>query len=81
MTVVAEAASSGHPDDAGLARDWWAVGVRGVLAVVFGVAVLVLPPPTLASMVVTFAVYLAADGVLRSLRPLGQRGGTSAGPC
>jgi uncharacterized membrane protein HdeD (DUF308 family) len=53
--------------NAGLARNWWAVGVRGVLAVVYGVAVLVLPPPTLASLVVMFAVYLAADGAFAIL--------------
>jgi uncharacterized membrane protein HdeD (DUF308 family) len=53
--------------NAGLARNWWAVGVRGVLAVVYGVAVLVLPPPTLALLVVMFAVYLAADGAFAIL--------------
>ena len=67
--------------NAGLARNWWAVGVRGVLAVVFGVAVLVLPPPTLASLVVCSPSYLAADGVFAILAATWQRGGTSAGPC
>ncbi|SDR63499.1 Uncharacterized membrane protein HdeD, DUF308 family [Rhizobiales bacterium GAS113] len=52
---------------AGLARNWWAVGLRGVLAVLFGVAVLVLPPSTLASLVVMFGAYLAADGLFAIL--------------
>ena len=46
-----------------MARNWWAVGVRGVLAVAFCLAVLALPPPTLASLIVMFAAYLAADGI------------------
>ena len=43
-----------------LARNWWAVGLRGILAVAFGLAVLALPSPTLASLIVWFAAYLAA---------------------
>jgi uncharacterized membrane protein HdeD (DUF308 family) len=48
----------------GLARNWWAVGLRGVAAVVFGLGVLLLPPPTLASLVLLFATYVVADGAL-----------------
>jgi uncharacterized membrane protein HdeD (DUF308 family) len=66
MAVVkAVSGSPGH--DAGLARNWWAVGVRGVLAVAFGLAVLALPPPTLASLIAWFAAYVAADGVFALL--------------
>jgi uncharacterized membrane protein HdeD (DUF308 family) len=49
---------------AGLARNWRAVGLRGVAAIGFGLGVLLLPPPTLASLVLLFATYVVADGVL-----------------
>jgi uncharacterized membrane protein HdeD (DUF308 family) len=45
-----------------LARNWWAVGARGIAAALFGLAVLALPAPTMASLVLLFAAYLAADG-------------------
>jgi uncharacterized membrane protein HdeD (DUF308 family) len=48
---------------AGLARNWWVVGLRGLAGVAFGLAVLMLPAPTLASLVLMFAAYLAADGL------------------
>jgi len=47
---------------AGLARNWWAMGVRGIAAILFGLAILLLPPPTLASLVLLFGAYVAADG-------------------
>lgn len=48
---------------AGLAHNWWAVGLRGVVTVAFGLTVVaVLPSSTTASLVVLFAAYLAADG-------------------
>jgi uncharacterized membrane protein HdeD (DUF308 family) len=52
---------------AGLARNWWAVGLRGVAAVLFGLAILALPSPTIASLVLLFAAYVAADGVFAIL--------------
>jgi uncharacterized membrane protein HdeD (DUF308 family) len=48
----------------GLMRSWWAVGLRGIAALLFGAAVLVLPRATLASLVLLFAAYLTADGAL-----------------
>jgi uncharacterized membrane protein HdeD (DUF308 family) len=47
---------------AGLARNWWAVGVRGIAAIIFASAVLWLPSSTIASLILLFAAYLAADG-------------------
>jgi uncharacterized membrane protein HdeD (DUF308 family) len=52
---------------AGLARNWWAVGLRGILTVPFGLSVLVLPSPTVASLVLLFSVYVAADGIFAIL--------------
>jgi hypothetical protein len=46
-----------------MARSWWAIGLRGVATIAFGLAlVLTLPSATTASLVMLFAAYLAADG-------------------
>ena len=63
---------------AGLARNWWAVGLRGAAAMVFVIAILCLPSPTIASLVLMFAAYVAADGafaILAGMRavPRGER--------
>lgn len=47
-----------------LARNWWAVLLRGVLAIVLGALTLLLPAVSLASLVLLFAIYMLADGVL-----------------
>jgi uncharacterized membrane protein HdeD (DUF308 family) len=44
-----------------LAQKWWAVAVRGVLGILFGVAAL-LPGATLLSLVYVFAAYAVLDG-------------------
>jgi uncharacterized membrane protein HdeD (DUF308 family) len=52
---------------ASLARNWWTLGLRGVAAVLFAIAVLSLPSPTIASLVLLFAAYVAADGAFAIL--------------
>ena len=52
---------------AGLARNWWAIGLRGAAAILFVIAILCLPSPTIASLVLMFAAYVAADGALAIL--------------
>jgi uncharacterized membrane protein HdeD (DUF308 family) len=47
-----------------LARNWWAIGLRGLLAIVFGLIALVLPGVTMLSLVIVFAAYALVDGVL-----------------
>ncbi len=48
---------------ASLARNWWAVALRGVLAVLFGIVALTTPGVTLLSLALFFGVYLLIDGV------------------
>ena len=48
---------------AALARNWWAVALRGVFAILFGLMALFLPGATLGSLVLLFAVYMLVDGV------------------
>ncbi len=47
-----------------MARNWWMLLVRGIAAVLFGLAILfVWPPLVLQTMVLVFAVYAIVDGV------------------
>lgn len=48
---------------AALARNWWAVALRGIFAIVFGLLALVLPGVTIGSLVLLFAIYMLADGI------------------
>lgn len=48
---------------AALVHNWWMIAVRGVLAIVFGVSILVWPHVTLSIVVVLFGVYAILDGV------------------
>lgn len=47
-----------------LVRNWWAVALRGLFAVIFGLVALLLPGITLASLIILFGVYSFADGVM-----------------
>jgi len=45
-------------------RDWWLLAIRGVAAILFGLAAFVWPGLTLEFLVVLFAIYALVDGVL-----------------
>jgi uncharacterized membrane protein HdeD (DUF308 family) len=46
-----------------LARNWWAIALRGVFAILFGVIALILPGVTIAVLVLLFAAYMVVDGI------------------
>ena len=46
-----------------LAENWWAIGIRGVLGILFGLIALFLPGVTMLSLVLVFAAYVFVDGV------------------
>ena len=54
-----------------LARNWWAIALRGAFAILFGIAALLLPAVTLAALVLLFAAYMLADGVLAIIAAVG----------
>lgn len=46
-----------------LARNWWAMGLRGICALLFGAAIFVWPAISLFALVLMFGVYALLDGV------------------
>ncbi len=46
-----------------IVRHWWALVLRGILAVIFGILVLVWPGIALASLVLVIGVYFFVDGL------------------
>lgn len=58
-----------------LARKWWVIAVRGVLAAAFGIALLAWPDITLPVVVVLFGAYALLDGgwTLASAIPISGR--------
>jgi uncharacterized membrane protein HdeD (DUF308 family) len=47
-----------------LARNWWAVALRGLAAIIFGLVALAVPHLALAALVLLFGAYVLVDGVL-----------------
>jgi len=46
-----------------LAENWWALVIRGVAGIVFGIAALVWPPGAVAALVLLFGAYALVDGL------------------
>jgi len=47
-----------------LAQNWWAIALRGVFAIIFGIIALLMPGAALLAFVLLFAAYMLVDGVL-----------------
>jgi uncharacterized membrane protein HdeD (DUF308 family) len=46
-----------------LARNWWAIALRGVVAILFGILAWVMPGVTLAALVLLYGSYALVDGI------------------
>jgi uncharacterized membrane protein HdeD (DUF308 family) len=58
-----------------LARNWWAVVLRGVAGIVFGILAFVMPVVTLAALVLLFGAYALVDGVFNIVAAVTGRSG------
>ena len=54
-----------------LARNWWVLVVRGVLAMLFGVLAFIWPGITLAALVLLFGAYVLVDGLFAIVLAIG----------
>lgn len=58
-----------------LARNWWVLALRGVLAIIFGILAFVWPSITLLTLIYLFGAYVLVDGifaVISGIRSHGQ---------
>ena len=46
-----------------LAQNWWAVAIRGVCGIIFGLIALFLPGATILTLVLFFSAYMLVDGI------------------
>jgi uncharacterized membrane protein HdeD (DUF308 family) len=46
-----------------LAQNWWAIALRGVFAIIFGIIALLMPGAALLAFVLLFAAYMLVDGI------------------
>ena len=57
-----------------LARNWWALALQGVVAILFGLAALIWPGLTLTALVLLFGAYALVDGVFAAVAALARAG-------
>jgi uncharacterized membrane protein HdeD (DUF308 family) len=48
-----------------LVRNWWAIALRGLLAILFGIMALMWPGVTLASLILIFGAFALVEGVFQ----------------
>jgi uncharacterized membrane protein HdeD (DUF308 family) len=58
-----------------LARNWWAIALRGVASIIFGILTFIVPGPTLAALVLLFGAYAIVEGVFNLVAAARRREG------
>lgn len=71
--TVAEDRTAEAVDVSTLAQNWWAVLLRGVAGIIFGIATFFAPVISLAALVLLFGAYALVDGVLALVSALRNR--------
>ena len=59
-----------------LTRNWWALALRGVFAILFGLAALAMPGISLKALIMLFGAYAVIDGlfaIVAGIRAVGQQ--------
>jgi uncharacterized membrane protein HdeD (DUF308 family) len=46
-----------------LAKNWWALAIRGILGIIFGIIAFVMPGVTIAALILWFSAYMLVDGI------------------
>jgi uncharacterized membrane protein HdeD (DUF308 family) len=64
-----------------LAQRWWAVGLRGILAIIFGLICLLTPGIAVGAFVIVFAAYMFVDGVFAIISGLRAARSGETGAC
>ncbi len=57
-----------------LARNWWVLALRGVLAVIFGILTIIWTDPTLLVLITLFGAYALVDGIFAVVAGIASRG-------
>ena len=58
-----------------MTQNWWAVLLRGAVAILFGALALVWPGPTLEILILFFGAYVLLDGIFAIIAALTHRTG------
>jgi len=58
-----------------LARRWWAIALRGLAAIIFGILAFAMPGVTLAVLVLLFGAYALVDGIFNIVAAVSGRSG------
>jgi uncharacterized membrane protein HdeD (DUF308 family) len=57
-----------------VSRNWWALALRGALAIIFGIVAFLSPGITLLALVLLFGAYMLVDGILAIVAGVWQAG-------